>query len=380
MKNFVKIFFFFMLMGLSACQSSNALESVLSTQEPFQREVSAPEIPTSLPNQSLPAATENSTTEIPNDLSSQAVPTVTEIIPQKIQQHDLLIPVGNTIYQGAWLPVKGNNLPADVKSFQDDVNHKLDSVIYYVSWNEQDWKWCQTQLEIAGSLDLTVQVVWEPWLKDKSNPLQSIVDGEQDEHIDYFARGAAKYGKPFFLRFAHEMNGNWYPWSGENTGKNPDLYIQAWKHVWERFKQAGAENVIWVWSPNALSVPAASWNDISAYYPGQEYVDWVGVDFYGLKWSNDPPETMIDPIYLLYGKNHPIMIAETAAADPKNVAQDVTMSKPAWIKRLFDVLPFYPELKAIYWFNEIKEADWRVQSEPSPDSLDAYRQGWEKVQ
>ena len=90
---------------------------------------------------------------------------------------------------------------------------------------------------------------------------------------------------PLLLRFAHEMNADWYPWDGvrasaPGTHDGPARYVAAWRHVHAVFAAAGATNVRWVWSPNHRSIPAAAWNDAARYYPGDDVVDWIGVDGY----------------------------------------------------------------------------------------------------
>lgn len=320
-----------------------------------------PTSPPTLPAQT--AAAENATG------SSESAPLI----------HNLMLPEPGKIYHGVWLPVQEELNPEEIDAFQQQVGHPLDSIIYYVSWGKQDWEWCEKQLQIAGQQELLLQIVWEPWLPGEENPLQAIADGKMDDHIRHFAGAAASFGKPFFLRFAHEMNGDWYPWSGEQSGRDPQLFIRAWQHVWNIFDEEGAANAIWVWAPNYVSDPAESWNAMQHYYPGEEYVDWVGVDFYGLKWTNEYPEDMLDETYILYAHSHPIMIAETAASDPDGSLEGSANGKPLWIQRLFGILPLYPKVRAVYWFNEKKEADWRIQSEPYPDALNAYIEGWRNL-
>jgi mannan endo-1,4-beta-mannosidase len=85
------------------------------------------------------------------------------------------------------------------------------------------------------------------------------------------------------------MNGNWEKWSPANNGSTPDpaAFVAAWRHVHDLFVQNGATNVVWVWCPNATDVPnatSAPWNHWTNYYPGDTYVDWVGID--GYNWGN----------------------------------------------------------------------------------------------
>ena len=68
-----------------------------------------------------------------------------------------------------------------------------------------------------------------------------------------FARSLAGFHGTVDLRYAHEMNGTWYPWSHDPIG-----YRRAWRHVVRVFRAAGAANVRFVWSPNpSLYLPPA---------------------------------------------------------------------------------------------------------------------------
>ena len=90
------------------------------------------------------------------------------------------------------------------------------------------------------------------------------------------------WGKPLMLRFAHEMNGDWYPWSEGVNGNGAGQYVAAYRRVVTLFRSVGATNVTWVWSPNVAypgSVP------LSRLFPGDGYVDRTGLD--GYNWA--PP-------------------------------------------------------------------------------------------
>jgi glycosyl hydrolase family 26 len=86
-----------------------------------------------------------------------------------------------------------------------------------------------------------------------------------------------------YIRFAHEMNGTWYPWSANRYGQTPTQYIAMWRHVHSILESKGltASHVQWVWCVNNGDVGAYK---AEQYYPGSGYVDWVGID--GYNWGN----------------------------------------------------------------------------------------------
>jgi hypothetical protein len=296
------------------------------------------------------------------------------------QTRDLLLPPGNdTAWHGVWLPYSRTITSAQITTFESQASKKIGTLLLYVGWYSGAWDDVQRQLAVVDPMGIKVMVTWEPSLKNGGDPLTAILSGSQDAVIDDFARKSKAWGKPFFLRFGHEMNGNWYSWSGARTGNDAQRYVDAWRHVWSRFEAAGNTNAVWVWSPNADSVPAEAWNDIDNYYPGDSYVDWVAVDFYGLKWGDQPPGAAIDRVHAQYASSKPIMIGETAAADCSNYAPGVTMNKAQWTASLFSEMAadVHPGVRALFWFNENKraEADWRITSCNAPTAQQAYRAG-----
>lgn len=288
---------------------------------------------------------------------------------------DILDPGAGKVWHGVWLPINRTVTQSQITQFESQAAKKVGVQMFYVGWYQGAWKDIQRQINVWEPLGIKTHVVWEPNIKGSSQVLNTILNGSQNAVIDDFAKSAKAYGKPFFLRFAHEMNGDWYAWSGAKNGNDPSKYIAAWQYVWNRFQALGATNAIWVWSPNGDSVPGVSWNDLNNYYPGDVFVDWVGVDFYGLMWGNQDPGLMMDKVYANYGSRKPIMIGETAAADCAHYASGVTMTKDAWITKFFADMSNRANIKAFVWFNENKEADWRIISCPSPQTQNAYRAG-----
>ncbi|MGW0504575.1 glycoside hydrolase family 26 protein [Micromonospora sp. NPDC003241] len=191
--------------------------------------------------------------------------------------------------------------------------------------------------------------------------LSHITRGDFDRYLRSWAEGIKALGHPVAIRFAHEMNGNWYPWCEMANGNQPGDYVEAWRHVHDLFKAAGATNVIWVWSPNARW--SSSTPDLAGLYPGDEYVDWVGLSgYYGMgafsKYRTFDAifaET-IKEIRTFTGK--PLVITETAASD-------MVGRKAEWITETFRSLPRHADIIGLIWFEVNKERDWRIVSSPA---------------
>lgn len=129
---------------------------------------------------------------------------------------------------------------------------------------------------------------------DKTFSLQKIIDGNFDDALHQYAKDVADYGDRILIDFGLEMNGNWFPWSGAVNGggvktkygnpekaDGPERFIDAYRHVVDIFREENVENVTWFWHHDVYSEPNVAWNQPKEYYPGDDYVDWVGISAYG---------------------------------------------------------------------------------------------------
>jgi hypothetical protein len=201
--------------------------------------------------------------------------------------------------------------------------------------------------------------------------LDAINSGGFDSMVEQRALQIKELGAPVFLRWGWEMNGNWYAHAGAlNMPHGAAKFVAAWRRIHRIFSSLGATNVVWVWCPNAVSVPNEAGNSWRSYYPGDAYVDWVGID--GYNWGSTAPSStwesfseIIGPIYRDYGGRKPIMVAETASAEAGG-------DKSVWIRSAGSALATdFPAVKAFLWFEVAKEADWRAES--SVSALSAFR-------
>lgn len=242
-----------------------------------------------------------------------------------------------------------------------------DHAIYlaYTQWGKPFPNQHAARAKEAGA---ALQIGWEPM-----GGLDEVRDGD---YLRQWARDAKAAGIPIFLRYACEMNGNWTPWSGD-----PARYIEKFRLVHDVL-EAEAPNVAMVWSPN--DVPRYS---MEPYYPGDEYVDWVGISLYTEPYENgDPslpmfgtsPVERLDELYRLYADRKPIMISETAVSHYSHQAgEDVTDWALMNLHRLYEVMPKkYPRLKAITYFNvnlEGRESDNNYLLRDNEAMLAAYK-------
>lgn len=224
-------------------------------------------------------------------------------------------------------------------------------------------------------------ITWMPQPRDPSTEhgrvLDSIAGGNWDSYIRKWAVDARNFGKPVYIRWGHEFNGYWYPWSVPANENSPDKFVAAWKHVHDIFAREGATNVQWVWCPYLRSNPDEAWNDPLLAYPGDEYVDWIGIDEYNwgssFIWSNwlEFSEIFSNKvrIFSTHFPTKPIMIAEVGCTEENELPGQ---TKAQWVRNMLDSLKWMTPIRAVVWFNSFKETDWRMES--SESSLDAFKE------
>ncbi len=225
----------------------------------------------------------------------------------------------------------------------------------------------------SGSVPL---ITWEPWLNDfdpkdfmtplrpkevrDKHGLRDVADGLYDAYIRAWAREAASIREPLFVRFGHEMNDPYrYPWGPQNNTN--EEFIDAWRHVYGIFREEGAVNVLWVWSPH----PAYGW--FNEYFPGADYVDWVGVGV--LNYGTVAPWSQWWTFEEIFGKHYaalaefgkPIMISEFGSLV-------VGGDRVEWLADALETIrECYPMIRAVLFFHysydqttTLQPLDWTV--------------------
>lgn len=275
------------------------------------------------------------------------------------------------IQWGAFLP---NSSATDIATLETSVGASMDIRAVFVGWGNgaSDFpSWLTSSIKSSGK---TLLMYWEPAANgDTGNINQpgynydSITNGTWDSSIIAFAKAVKTYASPVILIPFDEMNGDWYPWSGTNNGNSPAKHNDAYRHLHDLFAAQGVTNVKWGWAPNNDSWPNTTANDLTMYYPGDAYVDYVGVD--GFNFNN--PWVSYNQIFdkamtKLAQYNKPIYIFSMASAE----ANDGGAKKAAWIADTFTQIAKNPKIKGWIWFNENKEKNWLITS--STNALTAF--------
>lgn len=261
-------------------------------------------------------------------------------------------------------------------------------LMWFQPWSEQGSNQFDTAAVVEtlrrGAIPM---ITWEPWDPGKDPgeliepgvqpefELKVINSGRYDEYVRDWARKIAVVGGPIMLRPMHEMNGEWYPWSGSSNNNTPAEFVEAWKRIHRIFEEEGATNVTWVWSVNRSSHPNVPENRPPAYYPGDEYVDWTSLS--GFNWGDTRSFTKWEEFDQLYDEpleylitlNKPIVISEFGSVETPG-------DKAEWISNAYGrIRRLHPEIKAVIYYDKSEKGvkgvqEWAIES--SPESAAAF--------
>lgn len=166
-----------------------------------------------------------------------------------------------------YLGLARQGVPASVTGldrFSADIGKDVNLVEYYVAFGD---RYDPVRTRNAWQRGALTLITWEPW----SPSLKEIASGARDHYLTAFATAVKAAALPVAISFGHELNGKWYPWGSKNPARD---FVAAYRHIHDVFARVGATNVIWAWVSNGITTTAPV---AAARYPGDAYVDWVGL-------------------------------------------------------------------------------------------------------
>jgi mannan endo-1,4-beta-mannosidase len=257
---------------------------------------------------------------------------------------------------GSYLGVFEPDIPnsyRQVSRFASALGSQPNLVLDYTYWGEP---FVAAFAHQAAEHGATVVIDLDP----TGPSVRAIAAGDQDAYLETFADAVRAFGGPVIISFGHEMNGNWYSWGWTHT--RPDVFVKAWRRIVTVFRQAGADNVTWLWTVNVISGGGPAIRD---WWPGDSYVTWSGIDGYlserYLTFSNTFAPT-ISAIRKITAK--PILISETAVGQLTGQAGGI----PALFAGVAR-----ERLLGLIWFDEAQSGgtyaqDWRLEGHPAAEA------------
>jgi Glycosyl hydrolase family 26 len=229
---------------------------------------------------------------------------------------------------------------------------------YYGGWQEP---FQVSFAETVRSHGAATLLQWDP----TDTSVSKIAAGGFDSYLRSFARSVRDFGHPVVIGFGHEMNADWYSWG--YTHLPPSTFVAAWRHIVTVFRGQGASNVTWLWT---LQADESGTGTIASWWPGAEYVTWVGIDGYYYQ----PSETFfsifgqtIAQVRMFTGL--PILLSEVGVGPNADQARK--------IPELFAGMRQYGTL-GLVWFDIAQHQgtyhqDWHIEDNPAAET--AFRRG-----
>jgi mannan endo-1,4-beta-mannosidase len=254
-----------------------------------------------------------------------------------------------------YLGVYEHSAPATytgIGQFASAIGHQPNIAVYYSGWNETFRTGFAEEAAVEGAIPC-VQI--DP----AGVSIGGIAAGRDDAYLISFARAVHAYGGGVIISFGHEMNAPEYSWGFGHV--KPATFIEAWRHIVRIFRMQGDFNVTWLWTVNVNDPDTGS---IGAWYPGSQYVTWVGIDGYYVRDSDTFGsifgQTIGDVNDAAPGKR--ILIAETAASPPGSVQATQINGLFAGVKD--------QQILGFVWFDvdqngSLYRQDWRIENDPA---------------
>ncbi len=254
---------------------------------------------------------------------------------------------------------------------EDSLGITFPIIHIYTAWgSKREQRFPEDQVRAISTLGSLPLITWEPWLNDfteddipnlkkidnrDKNGLADIASGIYDSYLIRWANDAKASGTNILLRFGHEMNDPYrYPWGPQNN--KAEEYKAAWRHVVKVFQKQGADNVLWVWAPHL------AYGFFEDYYPGEEYVDWIGTGT--LNYGTVAPWSQwwsFDEIFARYYEElasykKPILIAEFGSLT-------VGGNREEWYSKALKEFPsHFPQVKSLVFFHNNNDATTTYQT------------------
>lgn len=244
-----------------------------------------------------------------------------------------------------------------VADFSTMAGHQPNLVGYYSGWGEPFQVSFAETVHQHGAATI---LQWDP----TNASVSKIAAGGYDTYLRSFADSVRHFGHPVILGFGHEMNAYWYSWGYKQLPAS--TFVAAWRHIVTVFRNQGADNVTWLWT---LQADEPGTGPIASWWPGAQYVSWVGIDGYYYR--------SYETFSSIFGKtiaqlrmftSKPVLLSETAVGPKAGTAVK--------IPNLFAGMREYDTL-GLVWFDiaqnqGLYHQNWHIEDNPTAEK--AFRQ------
>ncbi|MDN5845022.1 MAG: glycoside hydrolase family 26 protein [Candidatus Nitrosocosmicus sp.] len=229
-------------------------------------------------------------------------------------------------------------------------------------------------LDIVPFIRMMPRTTFDQGEADPVYTLQGIIDGDFDDSLIEWAQDAKNTNIPLMVEFGTEVNGDWFPWSGilngggeteeygdPNTADGPERFRDAYRHIIDLFRSEGVNNITWVFhvfpyhEVGDETPTDEPWNSIENYYPGDEYIDWIGTSVYGSTERGKEWTSFTEIMDTAYTELESVSATKPFAILELGIIEDPEMgNKSEWMREALQLIEngTYPRIKAISYWNE----------------------------
>ncbi len=256
-----------------------------------------------------------------------------------------------------FLPQAGYNISL-LQSLESQLGVKFKAAKWYLDWSTNFTPEVANAFHNHGAIP---ELTWEPSVGGTGFPYTDVTAGNYDTYINSFATSVRDLGYPIRIVLAPEMNTDWTPWGIGLHGNTDETHKAFWRYVVDKFRATGATNAQWVWSPNIH--PYGEVYTYAQMYPGDAYVDFVGLE--GYNWGTSQSWSVWQSFRQVFESSYNSLVALT---NKKILLTEIASTesggdKAAWIEQMGnDLRTGFPRIQGFTWFNINKETDWRITS------------------
>jgi len=331
----------------------------------------------------------------------------TSAAPVEVKDFKTIIPPDGQCYHGMAVSMY-DTFEKDFKEFQDTTGKKVAVLHWFTPALNKQGKPCDWAGQQRKFMERCKNLGYIPCInyvfksdEGKFAGFDAYTSGKMDKQLKGMADSFLEYGDPILLAINHEMNGSWYPWSAARKHSSEEAailekedavssvslsktaaetvfkgYIESWRYIHHFLRNAGCKNVAFCFVVGAGATVDAKKNPYPyiKYYPGDEYVDWLGFDTY----NNTPPEaleklaTELDAL----AKGRPMLVKEwgecASRARQYLGGKDKYPGDGKWMNQFFDVVERHPSIKVISYFH--RGASYKITRPGGEEALKAYRE------
>lgn len=310
--------------------------------------------------------------------------------PEPVVNISITLPPKNNLYHGVYPGGKTGDEDdltlEDLSSYESAVGKTAVWVYFSNNWyhGREFPMETATWIRDAGSIPYIRLMLRSSLKHDGNEPvfkLQNIIDGHFDNDLHAWCKLARDFGTALLVEYGTEVNSDSFAWSGISNGAGatdeygdpaqpdgPERFKDAYRHIIQICRDEGANNITWVFHILGESHPEDDWNKMEFYYPGDDWIDWIGVSIYG---THTPQNSyfsifsiVMDAIYpriVELAPQKPIIIAEFGTAKNNPLADQTQWARDALTQITSQR---YPNLIGFSWWNEW----WQNDDDPAHDT------------